>query len=311
MISVNCNLCGRDDWRVRFPATAKNTNQPDSDDFRCTCARYGSHLQIVQCRHCDHVYANPRWEPDELLHAYADVEDETYVVEGFGRKLTFSKHLRSLERFVGSTNGRLLLDVGAYTGVFVKTALDNGWQAMGIEPSRWAAAIAQKEGIPVIQGTLDSAELKDRRFDVITMWDVIEHLDNPSAELDKSFHLLNPGGLLAVHTMDVDSLVARIMGERWPWLMDMHIHYFSRRTLTKFLEKSGFDVVWSGAQGRYLSLGYLGTRVGGLNRPLGRVLDGVVGRSGLKRVNVPVNFGDLITVFALRPEEKPARSRGK
>lgn len=302
MISVNCNLCGRDDWRVRFPATVKNANRPDSDYFRCTCAEYGSHLQIVQCRHCDHVYTNPRWEADELLHAYADVEDETYVAEHSGRKLTFSRHLRSLESFSGSPNGRLLLDVGAYTGVFVEIALDNGWQAIGVEPSRWAAGIAQEEGISVLQGTLDSPELNDRRFDVITMWDVIEHLDDPSAELDKSFHLLKPGGLLAVHTMDIGSPVARIMGERWPWLMDMHIHYFSRRTLTKFLEKSGFEVVWSGAQGRYLNLGYLSTRVSGLSRPLGHVIEGVVGLSGLKMVSVPVNFGDLITAFAMRPE---------
>jgi 2-polyprenyl-3-methyl-5-hydroxy-6-metoxy-1,4-benzoquinol methylase len=302
MISVNCNLCGRDDWRVRFQATVKKTKRPASEEMRCTSAAYGNHLQIVQCQHCGHVYANPRWEADELLHAYAEVKDETYVAERPGRKRTFARHLRSLERLAGPPNGRLLLDVGAYTGVFVETALENGWRAMGIEPSHWAAGIAQEEGLPVIQGTLDSPELKDWRFDVITMWDVIEHLDDPSAELDKSFNLLVPGGLLAVHTMDLDSLVARLMGERWPWLMGMHIQYFSRRTLTKILEKSGFEVIWSGAQGRYLSLGYLGTRVSGLSQPLGRLIDGVVGRSRLKKVNVPVNFGDLITAFAIRPE---------
>lgn len=302
MILVNCNLCGLDDWRVRFEATDKNAKRPDSEDFRCTCAGYGSHLRIVECQHCGHVYANPRWEADELLNAYEDVKDETYVAERFGRKRTFARHLHLLERFAGSADGRLLLDVGAYTGVFVETALEYGWRAIGIEPSHWAASIAQKEGIPVIQGTLDSPELEDRRFDVITMWDVIEHLIDPSAELKKSFHLLEPGGLLAVHTMDIESLTARLMGERWPWLMDMHIHYFSRRTLTKFLEKSGFKVIWSGAQGRYLSLGYLGTRVSGLSQPLGRLIDGVVGRSGLNGVNVPVNFGDLITAIAMRPE---------
>ncbi|MGD2049435.1 MAG: class I SAM-dependent methyltransferase [Chloroflexota bacterium] len=299
---MKCNLCGRDNWRVKFQATAKKTKRLDSEDFRCTCAEYGSHLQIVQCQHCGHVYANPRWEKGELLNVYEEVEDETYVAEQPGRKRTFTRHLHSIERFTGPANGRQLLDVGAYTGVFVETALEHGWQAIGIEPSRWAAEIAQKEGIPIIQGTLDAPELKDRRFEVITMWDVIEHLDDPTAELDKSFHLLEPGGLLAVHTMDIDSLVARLMGEHWPWLMDMHIHYFSRRTLTKFLEKSGFEVIWTGAQGRFLSLGYLSSRVSGLSRPLGRLIDGLVSSSGLKSVNVPVNFGDLITVFAIRPE---------
>lgn len=302
MISVNCNLCGRDNWRVKFQATAKKIKRPDSEVVRCTCAKYGSHSQIVQCQHCGHVYANPRWEKNELLNAYEEVKDETYVAERPGRKRTFARHLHSLERFTGPANGRHLLDVGAYTGVFVEIALEHGWRAIGIEPSRWAVGIAKKEGIPVTQGTLDSPELKDRRFDVITMWDVIEHLDDPLAELEKSFHLLNPGGWLAVHTMDIDSLVARLMGERWPWLMDMHIHYFSRRTLTKFLEKGGFEVVWSGAQGRYLSLGYLGSRVRGMSLPLGRLIDSFVSYLGLKSVTVPVNFGDLITAFAMRPE---------
>jgi hypothetical protein len=84
--------------------------------------------------------------------------------------------------------------------------------------------------------------------------------------------------------------------------MDMHVHYFSRRSLEKFLQKAGFEIIWTGAQGRYLSLGYLVTRVGAMSRPLGRLLGELVYRTGLEKSTVPVNFGDLFTTYARRPE---------
>jgi 2-polyprenyl-3-methyl-5-hydroxy-6-metoxy-1,4-benzoquinol methylase len=300
---VNCNLCGADDWQVRFPATGPNGTGLNTAAFRCTSAGYGCHPQIVQCRRCGYVYANPRWSSHELLSAYADVEDETYVVERSGRQRTFSKHLRSLEKVTGPANGRSLLDVGAYTGVFVEVALAAGWQASGVEPSRWAVAVACREGLPVIEGTQHSLELQGQQFDAVTMWDVIEHVADPSAELARSFQLLRPGGVLAVHTMDIDSLAARMMGTRWPWLMDMHLHYFSQETLAQMLVRTGFEVVRSGAEGRYLRLGYFGTRVEALSPMLGRLVARMVQRLHLAEVAIPVNFGDLFTIYARRPGE--------
>lgn len=301
MKQVNCNLCGHDDYRVRFGATSSNASRPEIDAFRCTSATYGQHPRIVQCSRCGHVYANPRWDSDELLDAYAAVEDETYVLEQSSRKRTFVHHLQALEKFSGPGGGRPLLDVGAYTGVFVEVACSRNWQAIGVEPSLWASSLAQSQGIPVFQGTLDMDELGDRRFDVITMWDVIEHLDDPTAEIAKARSLLKAGGLMAIHTMDVNSLAAKVMGRRWPWLMDMHVHYFSQGTMRRLLTENGLEVVWIGAQGRYLSLGYLASRLGGLSRRLGRLAGGVVEVAGLNEVAVRVNFGDLFTAYARRP----------
>lgn len=296
---VPCNLCGRDDWQVRYTATL-NGALPQVEAFRCTSAGYGHHPQIVECKHCGYVYANPRWEGGALLDAYSAVQDETYVHERAGRELTFRKHLHELQKIIGPAGGRSLLDVGAYIGVFVEVAQTAGWQALGVEPSDWAVAEARRRGLPVIAGTQDSPELKGRTFDVLTMWDVIEHVDDPAAELEKAYQLLKPGGVIAVHTMNIDSLTARLMGERWPWLMDMHIHYFSKDTLCHMMEKSGFDIVWAGPQGRYLRLGYLASRLGGLSKWLGKASAGLVTRLHLAEIAVPVNFGDLMTVYARR-----------
>ncbi len=301
MIDIRCNLCHEDDWQVRFPATLNGTNL-EVDTVRCTCPDYGSHTRIVQCNHCGLVYSNPRWTSEELMDAYAAVEDETYQSEREGRELTFAKHLRHMENVVGAAAGRSLLDVGAYTGVFVETAIANGWDAWGVEPSTWAVAEAHNHGLNLINGTLKAPELSNRSFDVVTMWDVIEHFDDPADELAAAYRLLKPGGWLVVHTMDIDSLVARVMGKRWPWLMNMHLYYFSQKSLAAMLSRQGFQVVWSGAQGRYLRMSYLATRIGGLNRWLGRLAMATITGFRLGHVAVPVNFGDLFTVFARKPQ---------
>jgi len=298
MIEVSCNLCGRDEWRVRFPATMQV--DPQVEAFRCTSPGYGHHAQIVECVHCGYVYANPRLAEEQLLAAYAAVEDSTYVQERAGRELTFQRHLQHMEKIVGVANGRSLLDVGAYIGIFVEVAAAAGWQVCGVEPSSWAVMEARKRGLPVIEGTQDAPALQGKQFDVVTMWDVIEHVDDPTAELRKAYHLLKPGGWLVVHTMDVTSLAARLMGPRWPWLMDMHLHYFSQTTLTQMMWNVGFEVVWSGVRGRYLRLGYLVTRLGGLHPLLGRLAGVVVTGLRLQKMAVPVNFGDLFTVYGRR-----------
>ncbi|MCB8944740.1 MAG: class I SAM-dependent methyltransferase [Ardenticatenaceae bacterium] len=295
MVEVCCNLCGSKEWRLRFPATMQA--EPQVEAFRCTSPTYGHHAQIVECVQCGYVYANPRLGEEELLAAYAAVEDSTYVQEREGRELTFRRHLQHLEKVVGGANGRSLLDVGAYIGVFVEVAAEAGWQVWGVEPSSWAVGEAQKRGLRVLEGTQDAPELVGRQFDVVTMWDVIEHVDDPTAEMHKAYDLLKPGGWLVVHTMDVDSLTAKLMGPRWPWLMDMHLHYFSQATLAKMMGKVGLEVVWSGTRGRYLRMGYLVTRLGGLHPLLGRLAGAVVNGLGLRETAVPVNFGDLFTVY--------------
>ena len=284
---------------MRFPATADG-NVLRVDAFRCTHSGYGHHPQIVECRHCGLVYANPRWAADDVVSAYSAVEDNTYVEERLGRELTFRHHLRDMERITGPAAGRALLDVGAYIGVFVEMAADAGWQAQGVEPSEWAVAEAQRRGLDLRVGTLDSVDLAEESFDVITLWDVIEHLTDPAAELEKVRRLLRPGGWLVIHTMDIDSALARIAGRRWPWLMDMHLYYFGKRTLRRMLSEHGYNVLWDGAQGRYLTLGYLASRVAGMNATLGRLAHALVGRLGLSHSAIPVNFGDLRTFISQR-----------
>ncbi len=301
MEHARCNLCGADDAVERYPSTVQQGTSGDWRAFRCTHSGYGRHYAIVQCQKCGLVYTDPRPNGHDIVETYQSVQDPLYLEEREGRVLTFERHLKPLERLTGSPDGRPLLDVGCYTGVFVEIAGRHGWDAWGVEPSQWAVDQAQARDLHVVQGTLDTAGLPKAHFDVVTMWDVIEHLTDPREALDQAYRLLKPGGLLVVHTIDVDSLFARLMGARWPWLMEMHLYYFSRRTLRVMLEKCGFRVLSDRPQGRYLRLGYLMNRVSALLPFVGRPAEWLVTKLKLRGLAVSVNLGDLITAYALKP----------
>jgi 2-polyprenyl-3-methyl-5-hydroxy-6-metoxy-1,4-benzoquinol methylase len=302
MEHVRCNLCGADETDRRYPSTISRTSTREEwSAFACTSSGYGRHHTIVQCRQCGLVYTNPRLDDQDILGTYEAVEDRLYLEEREGRVLTFEHHLKPLEMLTGHPERRALLDVGCHIGVFVEIAASHGWQAWGVDPSHWAVARARTRGLHVKQGTLETADLPEAAFDVVTMWDVVEHVPDPRRTLDRAYGLLRPGGLLVVHTIDIDSFFARMMGSRWPWLMEMHIYYFSRRTLRAMLEKCGFRVLSDKPQGRYLRLGYLTNRVGTVMPLLGRPTEWLVTRLGLRGLRMPVNLGDLFTAYARKP----------
>jgi SAM-dependent methyltransferase len=298
---VVCDLCGSDDAVEIIPSTLDGKERGAWNAYACTSSGYGRHGPIVRCRQCDLVYADPRPPDNDVLEIYSAVEDPLYIAERTGRILTFEHHLKPMLRFTGPPDGRKLLDVGAYTGVFVEIAAQHGWDAWGVEPSAWAVAQACDQGLQMISGTLEDAGLEETSFDVVTMWDVIEHVTSPAATLTAAWRVLKPGGYLVVHTMDLNSLFARLMGRRWPWFMEMHLTYFTRQTLREMLEESGFTVAWMGAQGRYLQAGYLASRVEALFPPMGRALTWFIHRGRLTDKPLRINLGDLFTTYARKP----------
>lgn len=296
---IGCVLCGAHDASLVIPSTlGRPDERGDWSAYRCTSGGYGYHGPIVKCNRCGLVYANPRVQSREVVGIYEAVKDPLYVEERLGRVLTFEHHLRPLEKRTGPGSGRRLLDVGAYTGVFVEIAAQHGWDAWGVEPSAWAVGVARAEGLQMSFGTLEEATFPDAGFSVVTMWDVIEHVADPYATLQEAWRILEPGGWLAVHTMDIDSLFSRLMGKHWPWYMQMHLFYFSRKTMASLLKRAGFEVAWMGAQGRYLHIGYLASRIAALSPRIGRPVEAAVNRLGLRSRMARVNLGDLFTTYA-------------
>lgn len=309
METVPCALCGGSDAHELYPSTVDPAVDrvgapPVEDTVRCTHEGYGRHHRIVRCRDCGLTYCSPRPSRTEVQAAYEAVEDPAYEHERRGRELTFDRHLDEMREILGPPAGRALLDVGAYTGVFVERANARGWDADGIEPSRWACSVARDRGLSVHPGALPGTNFGGRVFDCITAWDVIEHVCEPKQLLAACFDLVRPGGWLVVKTMDVGSLAARVLGSRWPWWMEMHLCYFSRATLARMVTAVGFEVHASRTESRYLTLRYLSSRLGAWS-PLLRGMTRPLGWPPIGSMAVPVRFGDIFICYARKPELAP------
>ncbi len=140
--------------------------------------------------------------------------------------------------------GGRLLDVGCAAGFFLAEARVH-YEVQGVELSAWSSAYARDRlGVPVFTGTLQQAALVADRFDVVTMWDVIEHVPDPVPLLTEARRVLRPGGRLVLTTGDWGSRYARSKGADWhlmtpPW----HLTMFSRNTLANAAARAGLHVV--------------------------------------------------------------------
>jgi len=297
---VACNLCGSDDTELLYPAPpSRKGGSKGITAYRCTSTPYGWHHPIQRCRQCGLVYANPRPDEVELRRAYQEVVDPLYLQEEMGRLLTFRRHMRAVEDVVGPfQGGRRLLDVGCYTGLFLQAARERGWEAWGADICRWAVEEARRRGLTVLEGTVKEVSLPEESFDVVTFWDVAEHLADPRATFAEAWRILKPGGWIAVQTMDIESWPSRLLGPRWPWLMEMHLYYFSPHTLARLLRQVGFVPVETAHLGRYLRLRYLASRLECLSPRLARGLQWALQGLRIAERAVFINAADLFTLFA-------------
>lgn len=303
---VACDLCDSDDAALLYPARLPpSDNPPGIRRCRCTSSLYRRHYPIVRCRQCGLVYSNPRPSEQEMLKAYRDVVDPLYLREEMGRLRTFRRHLGTMGHVVGPSRGEgRLLDVGCYTGLFLQVAQERGWEAQGLEPCHWAVEEGRARGLTILEGTLRGACLDAQSFDVLTLWDVAEHLPHPRATLREAWRVLRPGGWIIIQTLNVESWPARLLGSYWPWLMEMHLYYFSPRLLGRLLERVGFTPVKTTRMGRYLRLGYLATRLEAVSPGLAWRLEWTLQRLHLAHLPIRINPADLFTLFAQKEDAR-------
>ncbi len=139
--------------------------------------------------------------------------------------------------------GRRLLDVGCGAGQFLRAAIGAGWHAEAVEFNRENARTVAESGMKVFTGTIEEASYPDAAFDVVTLWDILEHIHDPIAFLEETLRILKPGGLVFLQSPNIDSDVASLWGVRWPWLcLPDHLYHFTPDTIRLLFEKPGFLV---------------------------------------------------------------------
>jgi SAM-dependent methyltransferase len=287
--SVPCNLCGSTDADTVYHARPDLEKDAElSRKFRAS----GDELltqPLVRCRGCGLQFVRPRVVASAILEGYAAGADPEYVSQMESRVRTFARTLNHIERLAGG-RGRLL-DVGTAAGAFLKAASDAGWDATGIEPNGWLADWGREQyGVRIHVGSVDDVLLAGS-FDVVTLWDVIEHTPDPLHVLTRVNALLRPGGLLVVNFPDIGSWIARALGRRWPFLSSVHLYYFTRDTMAAALERAGFDTIEMRPYRQRLQLEYIAARGEVVSPALSRLARSVSRRLGIAEREVPYWIG--------------------
>lgn len=236
-------------------------------------------FEVVTCKDCELTYVTPRLDDSTLIdevygekywaseaakaHGYTDYRSERPLY-----KKTYAKRMAVVKRHFQSP-GRVL-DVGCAAGYFLEVMKENGWDVTGLEPSdsireRAAEALGADN---VRGGLLGQVDFGDQRFDLITMWDVIEHIPDPVAAVREVKKLLAPGGKFLIETQNIDSRAAKTLGPKWQHFKHFeHIYHFNAKTLGDVLTRGGFKMVENSARlgGKYVSMGFIVERAGRLN----------------------------------------------
>ncbi len=298
-METQCAACGRgpltDHLRV--------AGDPGERGLIPTTDRYGTALaDIVRCQTCGHMQLARVPSAEELSAAYAAAESEDYITEEAGQRETANRILDRIEPQTGPRPERRIIDLGCWVGFFLDEAVKRGWSGAGVEPSQFASAYARDTlGLEVETAEILDAELEAGSFDAAFMGDVVEHLSDPGAVLERVSEVLMPEGVLALALPDAGSRVARGLGKRWWSVLPTHTQYFTRQSIATLLGRHGFSVLGIATAPKAFSVRYYLDRVGGYSPALAKGLVGTARATRLAdRVWAP-NFRDRMLVLARGP----------
>jgi 2-polyprenyl-3-methyl-5-hydroxy-6-metoxy-1,4-benzoquinol methylase len=215
---------------------------------------------VVRCHTCGHGAVGEAPADVEVAAAYAGAEDEVSLREVAGQEATADRALARIERLVRPA---AMCDLGCWTGSFVAAARTRGWEAVGIEPSEWASAIARSRGLDVRTRRMEDHGLAAGSFRLVVMADVLEHLAEPRAGLASARDLLEPGGLAYLTVPDAGSALARVLGRRWWSVLPMHLQYFTRASMKRLLRDGGFEVLTVRSHAKAFTARYYAERLHG------------------------------------------------
>lgn len=282
---------------------------------------------IVKCQKCGLMWLFPRPEENQLYEVYGDIKyyfnqdffskgDSKiygyvdYLAERINKQYWYKKIIQKTKAIIQTESSSeekkyRWLDVGCGLGFCMDVAYDYGFDVSGIEFNLPAVEyIRAKYTFPVEYGRLNEIQFS-RQYDVVSMFDVIEHLTDPIADLCKLREVVSDHGCLLIQTMDSESFVSRLLGKR---LEDFrrfreHLFFFSRDSLKQILEHCGWEVYEMRSIGQTFQVSALVDRFAVYSKFLSKFIRGMIHPKWLLEANIYVNPGTKMMIYA-RPKRK-------
>lgn len=191
---------------------------------------------LTKCRKCSFVFCKRVPTNQELTDVY----------KGYPRNhnispITIKRYHELLDTFEPYKKTNKILDIGCGDGYFLQEAKNRGWQVYGTEFTDNAFEIGKKKGIIMHQGVLDPQNYAANDFDIITSFEVIEHINNPQPEIHNIKKILRQGGLFYVTTPNFNSVSRFLSKEKWNIVCyPEHLSYYTTGSMNRFLKNEGF-----------------------------------------------------------------------
>ena len=188
------------------------------------------------------------------------------------------------------------LDIGSASGAFLKSIKDIGFKEEGYEPSKWMVNYGKKNyDVNINQGSINTVK-KEKKFDFISFWDVLEHVTDLDETLSKVKELSKKNTILIINVPDIGSISCKLMKKSWPFYLNVHLYYFNKKSLQDILKKYNFSYINSFPHFQYLELGYILDRAKKIFPPF-YLIEKIIKLIGVKHFPVPYNIGQTTFIF--------------
>ncbi len=232
LAEIGCNICGSRDFEDYFVVEES---------------------RFVKCRRCGLVYQNPQPIFSDLKNRYNEeyFRYELENEENFFNLMLLGLNDISFWSITANFREREFLDIGCATGMLISYMEKKGWKGRGVEICRESAEYGiKKRGVDIFIGTLEEASFPDNSFSVVHFSHLIEHLTDPRSFMLEVHRIVRGNGYVIVTTPNIDGLQAKIFGTEWRSAIPDHLFLFSKKTLQRLVEETGFEVVkivtWGG-----------------------------------------------------------------
>lgn len=212
--------------------------------------------RLVKCQACGMIYESPRYDAATIVKGYMASQEAGHDSQYPMRVNSFYQALRKHAKRIPPPGARIL-DIGTAGGAFLDAAKQYGYDAHGMEPSADLVARGKARGLQIEQGTIESHSFQPGSFDMVCLWDVIEHLPDPKMALIEIRKLLKPDGILLINFPDIGTTQAKLAGRRFWWILSVHLHHFTRDSIKNICDKAGFEAIHFQRYWQILQFGYL------------------------------------------------------